>query len=288
MDRHALKGNPDGVPIIYDPKNPNNYYDKVKDIIRINPFDWETADSYMGVTLLAHEVAHAFSIYHTDLSVSLEEYVRIRNMGEGEALYYQFLAHKEIYGDSVKYPDSRFRQLFLTLWKDNEDEITNAFGYATEDHYGVIEDIIADYSHDTEEMYRKLGELKADHVIGGPTSYYTYDEQDKALWLLTNTDIGLDYLKARGRYNHPTTLQPFTRETARDIIWVNVIHSWDFKVLVNKAHDGREAVDGNLATDYFGTDYNDILYAEKNGSVLGSCGGSGAHLGSGLIKSSKR
>ena len=240
---------------------------------------------------LAHEVTHGASTMADNVQknsklepdssqLSLTAYVDLMNKLEGEAIYYELLALRELYGDKTEYLRDALLDKTTSLAKNH-----NFYDVA----YNKKTGIMLDKTTTPEQKMILLGQqintqIYMQHLFAScpiadispdETAALTYDEAYKLNWMFTNTDLCIDYLEAQGITSYTDILgktivfkrgDPTDGFMAIKTILEDFNGGKDLKVLVNRAH--KESATG---TNYFGSedDAEETLYAETNGSVLG-------------------
>ena len=209
----------------------------------------EDVDEWEAITVLVHELTHARQTAPPKLDdnpdISLNDYVDAYVTREGEALYYEFMALQMLYPG---------REEFYKDMQEKED-----LNWSNKNIYEKAEIIMDGYGPDKKDelvagftgiMREMIGDITFFSKV-----YLTYDEARKIQWLLTNTDIGIDYLKT-------TDVDPMlygTRDQARGIVYNKAKYVYDFKAIVNI----------QSPKNYFGTDQGETIEAIAGGSVQG-------------------
>ena len=237
-----------------------SYYEPNRNIIFLDKRTLNTDDQHTAVCHLVHELSHALSKYKPDTSLmSAAQYAKECSLGEGEAIYNEFMALKLMYSDKPEY-----QKYAPTTWKNNQVSPT----YGEDIFYKIIDEIIAKAGNNPEKIHEELGRLNTEFWnsnLGTSGVMLTYDEYHKWVWFQNETFLAVDYMEALG---HSFSRDEAGKAAAIAAIERSEFHSYNIKVLLNQAHKLA-----SVQNNYYGTEAGETITVEDNGSVLGSITG---------------
>lgn len=195
--------------------------------------------SFANLSILAHELRHVIGTHQAGpLSAysSAEAYSRARVGGEGESLYYQYLADQQFHTNT----------LYLWAWEDNTlERVPKQFAPLI----GAV--IGGGATAVTYDALGKLNEIMIGSTDGGDPSM-TYDETNKWDWLQFQTSIKADYLE--------------TGSSLAD-------HRWQIKSLTNRADhllgdSASNTITNKASGTVLGSVSGDLIYGDKGNDTL--------------------
>ena len=279
-------------------------YDYETNTVFINKTHFSGNDQRSAMVALAHELGHALSSTRLNFT-SAADMAQSSCLWEGEAMFYEFLAFVHFFPEKAKQ-----KEYYKWRWLDNATEDTRdnvydefykiIYGSPPSDEFPESTPVLSNQMKidlaalNREFKNNSIGgiyelsvytpkdgkEYIGFHKKNGLSVYIsdthplladvhlTYDEQMKWHWLQLYSNFAID-LAYMGQSDYVSRIDD-NNTKARDWIEQDKSASSQLKVMVNQAHKGRDAIGGEKATDYFGTEGDDVLRAEKDGSVLGN------------------
>lgn len=167
-------------------------------------YDYNYNNSYQAIVVgtskyhksyktLAHELGHAVGKFQTlDIEPThqtAQAFSDARRIGEGEAIFYEFKVAHELEGKN-------FNSYNVPLWKKDKISSVNT------ELFNDINKIIGRNTVLTRDLAKKIGQFNYDMESSGQQGFsnlnLTYDEEDKAYFVLEKTNFHNEYREVVG------------------------------------------------------------------------------------------